>query len=403
MEAISGALGSVDRINRNVEELKRDISEVGSKIEYRPKLPVCGERALRAGSKKRVLLIGYFGDKNYGDELMLKILWSNLKRQKDIDVSIILVDTLDYNLAQWKGARLYAPPVTHQNIANIAKSYDEVILGGGAHIDDNPLEFFSYIPYLALELSLESIKAGKSVKWIGVSSSAKIENKNYAKKLQAVIDGSTHFSLRDTQSKKTLEDAGINTKKIVIANDIAFAAKLNIKTIGVTLINSFADEDYLVNFLNDIKGYIQKSGEAFQIALLPFYNNDHSDHKLYSSLISKVRWGDVPVFIAPEYDNTESMLLALKSCDILVNMRYHASLLGLNSGIPTISVCYDNHPHYYNKVTYLHETFKDRNVIYFSKYNSGDIAKLLANLEVPEYQTSKISEASQQYLDKVLK
>lgn len=86
-------------------------------------------------------------------------------------------------------------------------------------------------------------------------------------------------------------------------------------------------------------------------------------------------------FVAPEYENVDSMLLMIKGCDLFVNMRYHASLISMMYGKKTISIVYDKHPHYYNKMTYLHESLKkERWLIYFKDCKVGSVFQKLNDI-----------------------
>lgn len=78
--------------------------------------------------KKQVLVLGYYGHFNCGDEIMLK---STLKMiDKNAEVSVMFVPTYRYNFEQWKGVHCYYPPVDFFNIENIVNFYDELIIGG---------------------------------------------------------------------------------------------------------------------------------------------------------------------------------------------------------------------------------------------------------------------------------
>ena len=54
-------------------------------------------------------------------------------------------------------------------------------------------------------------------------------------------------------------------------------------------------------------------------------------------------------------------------------MRYHASLISLKLGKPTLSFCVDSHRHYFNKISYLNNLFERHAIVYESKYKDGDI------------------------------
>lgn len=368
-------------IDERLEHIQDSINAVATTVQTARSLPVCGDSfSHHDGSKKQVLLVGYYGAKNYGDELMLSVMYKQLLGRGDTELSIMMIDAVEYNFDQWKDARLYRHPETDSQLENISGFYDEVILGGGAHIDDSAIDSYDFIPYLMIELSLLMIAKGRAVKWLAVSSNKELKQKKYIDKLQRVIGGAEVFSLRDTNSLDTLKRAKIDTGKVVVVDDIAFSVNAEAKILGVTLIDYFNDTDTLVEYCQDIVNFIKDQTVEWKVCLIPFYNENHADTKMHSELISRVDWRGVEVFIGPEYENTESMLLVIKACDAMINMRYHASLLGLMFHIPTASICYDIHPHYYNKITYLHDKYNSPNIVQFSTYKPGDIYSQLAQL-----------------------
>ena len=59
----------------------------------------------------------------------------------------------------------------------------------------------------------------------------------------------------------------------------------------------------------------------------------------------------------------------MASTDITVNMRYHAMVLSQMLGKPSLNICYDTSPHYYNKVSHLMEEFETKqNMIHLNDF-----------------------------------
>ena len=130
----------------------------------------------------------------------------------------------------------------------------------------------------------------------------------------------------------------------------------------------------------EIANFVRDSQENYQICFLPFFNAAHHDIKMFRRVLKKVNLTDISYFVAPEYQSIEVMILMIKSCDLFVNMRYHASLLAMQHNKLNISICYDIHPHYFNKINYIHQKFNNDNIISYGNYRTGDLYSMLKKL-----------------------
>lgn len=382
----------ISRLENCIQAVSTQLTEIAGEImrvlEKQNKLLAPGSLAPRCGSngfsdhdrsRRQILVIGFYGAPNYGDELMLAILLAQLRNRHNIQISVIFQDNPSYNLNQWKGIFAYTPPSSQGELVNMADWFDEIILGGGAHIDDKPVRHLSHIPYLAMVLSELMIERGKDVQWIAVSSNQTLEDRTYIGRLAAIISKAERFSLRDPNSIDSLTGAGVDVSRVLLENDLALHFDPDKKTLGVTLLNYFDNLPVLLQFCREIKQYVDQSPYCWTICLLPFYNDAHMDRELYDALLHEMDWGDTDIFIATEYDNTETMLTFMKSLDMAVNMRYHASLITMKYGIATITICYDVHEHYFNKITYAHKLFNDNHLLYYSRYSEGDLLSMMGD------------------------
>ena len=332
-------------------------------------------------NKRQVLILGYYGDNNYGDELMLKILLDRLQNDST-EISVVFTKNYEYDFSRWKNVFAYFAPKSKADLIKTADFFDEIILGGGAHIEDRNRKSYSFTPTLVVELTKLMLDRNKTVRWLGVSTNRELDRVTYIDKLRHIVPRLTTFTVRDNLSIDTLKNAGISTDNVQLVDDIAFEIGGGYsKIIGITLMNSYNDTDKITTIINDIVRFTQLSNEKWTICLLPFCNTDHRDVCLFNSIIERIDFKNTPYFIAPEFSNIETMLLMIKGCDLFINMKYHASLISLLFDKPTISVVYDSHPHYYNKMTYLHQRFNKTDcLIYFSKYENGSITDKLLKL-----------------------
>lgn len=227
-------------------------------------------------------------------------------------------------------------------------------------------------------LSKKMIGLNKSVRWIGVSTNKSLSRKEYIDDLKFVINNSTEFSVRDKYSLDLL-NCICSSNKIRLIDDLALNLQKK-KTIIVTLIDFFNDEKKLVQFVTEIVLFCKNNGNCYQICFLPFFNGYYNDVNLIKRIMCQIDFGDVDYFVASEYKSVDDVILMVKGCDIMINMRYHASLLGLQYDKQVISICYDKHKHYFNKVNYIHEYFNNKNIISFLEYKNNDLYKMLDNI-----------------------
>ena len=92
----------------------------------------------------------------------------------------------------------------------------------------------------------------------------------------------------------------------------------------------------------------------------------------------------------PYCNNYEKIVKEFKSCNLLIAMRYHASLIALKENVPVIHVIYDIHSHYINKMNYLLDKYDAKvNSILLSKYNGTEFLNVLKNTQkIKEYEIS---------------
>lgn len=327
---------------------------------------------LPATTQKKVLILGWYGAGNYGDELMLHTLISRPEFHNCV-ISILLDPYFHYPLNTYKNLNCYFPPLEYNEIPKLAAYFDEIIVGGGAHIDDSIITDLSFIPFISLELSTKAIQANKIVRWISVSAISELTNIDYIKKLQFIAAHAKEFSLRDRYSISVLSRCSI--KDVSFNHDIAFDYDFSKKTIILTLV-PFAREDILLSIIHEVNQFISESCNSWRVCFLPFFvGNDH-DATFVQNVLAKTAC-NLEYTVLQNFTNIESMFPVMKGADVFINMRYHASLISLKLNKPTITFCVDSHPHYYNKMKFLSTDFPKNIFILESSYKKGDVLSAL--------------------------
>ncbi len=248
----------------------------------------------------------------------------------------------------------FYPPETEKDIINACASFDEIVLGGGAHLDDRPIKRLDFIPYLIIKLSLEAVRQHKCIKWIAVSTNKTLTDPDYLSSLKIISENATDFSVRDNFSLAVLHKSGIRNVSLVrdIAFDIVNSFSVNDKIVLVTLVD-FANvplqvivDDIFTFFANRMK----TTSERWRICFLPFYLEKEHDRCLFKNILAKANSQSVPHFISDEIGNTETMFTIFRSADLSISMRYHAALLSNIFDVPNLILCPDSHRHYFNKM-----------------------------------------------------
>ena len=368
---LSSALADIESLTRRLDELREAVASSKVTLPKRCVVPLgrheeSADHASQA--KRRVLLVGWYGAQNFGDELMLKCMidrYSGASADPKPEVSVLIEKNDGYRFLNIPDdVQCFYPPETESDLTAACSYFDEIVLGGGAHIDDAPIKNFDFIPYLIVRLSLKALELGKTVRWVAASSNRKLTDPDYIRAVQKIAREAATFSVRDAFSFASLEKAGITN--VTIERDIAFdveAAVTSHEKIALVALVSFAEKKFLPQLVNDLFNYFKerttRTGERWRLCFLPFYLENACDRSLYEKLLAQCHDQGVPHFIAEEIENVETMLMLFRTVDLVVSMRYHASLLADVYGVPNLALCPDAHRHYFNKVHALAASYPD--------------------------------------------
>ncbi len=333
--------------------------------------------------KKRILIAGFYGAANLGDEIMLESMLDSLKQNKDIDITVMLSDNYQPDLTRYGAYNFMVYPSQMLDINIMANYFDGMIVAGGALLDDTDYDISAHIFSLdtaIICLSERLIKFGKSCCFYGLSTNQTITNPEYIKKLDAIIQNCTYFSIRDTNSLKIINDICINTEKIKIVNDLIFTNHLLanlqpkkpldtsiIKKVG--LIYIFTDQNYsdLLKFTQKLLDYSEPN---VQFNIIPFYDFRNSDYIFAKKLIDDI--GSNRLSVCNNIPKTYTELITvLSENDAIISMRYHGTLMSNILNRKVLCVNYDTHSHYGHKNAYIYDNYGFRKMmIDFSKIDS---------------------------------
>jgi len=325
------------------------------------------EKITMTSSKKMILIAGYFGFDNPGDEAILSVTLKNFK--KLIPNAQFLV--VSGNPIETKKIH-HVNAINWTNISEItqaARKCDFIILGGGGLFHDyfkfNPddilsknhsgISFYTTFVFLATLFDKPLI-----INAVGVGPLLTNNGKLYTKIsfLQSNI-----ITVRDLESKEQLKKLGINGNDVFVTTDLSFnldkytqknkikkilkkegISKFDKPILGVCLRNWSYNLDSNVweeNLAKSLDKFLDL--HDFKIMFIPFQklkSNLEDDISVAERIVSNMKHKENPVILKGHY--TFDILSGIISiCNFVVGMRLHSIIFSAINLIPFIGIIYD--------------------------------------------------------------
>ena len=352
------------------------------------------KNCLCATRERRILIAGWYGAQNFGDELMLRTLISYFPEEALSRITVLLWDNFSYPRFTLDGRiHVIHYPRSTWELETLADMFDVVGWGGGAILDDlqyaeNPDN--TNAGNLFIRFSELMLDRKKKVYCLALSANRSIQNVYYGGRLARIAASSDVFSVRDPYSIEVICGVGVAQDRVVLCQDIVFANKDLIKVcvergrqergdcfkVGIVLLCA---ERYFTQYkavLESVHEVLQNVFDSFEMVLIPFLNENECDVGFYRNLKSSLSSIEKDILVANYADDlSKSPLL---QCDFCLCYKYHAALIANAAGIPSLNVCRVDHPHYYNKMKYLAELFQYREHLCMSNEFEADPMRFLA-------------------------
>lgn len=301
---------------------------------------------LRKNKTYDVMISGYYGFDNSGDDSILKAIVNNLKELKP-DIKIL---ALSNNPKQTKA--VYGVDSIHRfNFPKIylkLKNTSLLISGGGSLIQDitsdKSLAYYLTIIRLAQKCGTKVMLYSNGI--------GPIQNKHNYAKIKNTLDKVELITLREDSSKKELEKIGVNNSNIIITADPAFTLKptTDETTDNILLKMGLKEDSEFVcisvrpwktignSFEKTIAATADYIKEKYGIdsVFVPMQcPKDVDISKRISSLATKTG------YIAPENLKPPEILGLTARSKIVIGMRLHTLIYAAATCTPIIGLIYD--------------------------------------------------------------
>ncbi|MBB3110520.1 polysaccharide pyruvyl transferase CsaB [Paenibacillus phyllosphaerae] len=321
--------------------------------------------ALRTGNQtkpevRRVVISGYYGFRNSGDEAVLKsILFALAEEGKAQGVTIEpIVLSID---PAWT-TQMYGVKAAHRmrlrEVIGAIRASDGLISGGGSLLQDATGALT--IPYYTGVIKLAQLL--RKPTFIYAQGIGPVNRRWMDPLIRGVMKRSAYVSVRDAESAALLGRLGVSSDRIDIVPDPVMGLPLpqdgaaasgagaaaagaapqdgaQAPVVGVSLRHWRKDEADLARAA-DALGALARS-RAVRLRFLPFHTpSDQETSKWVMERLGELGPGSSAELVDAG-DDPQRMLLEVSKCDMLFGMRLHALIYAANQSVPMLGLSYD--------------------------------------------------------------
>lgn len=297
---------------------------------------------------KNVLISGYYGFNNTGDEAMIETM-STLLAKRDYGL-IVLSSNPDrtkelYNVQAYDRYKL-------SDVIRALKKCDMVVSGGGTLFQDVTSKKSIWY-YLGIVILAQLMRKKVCVAYQGMGP---LETKLYRKMTKKILNRKSVklVALRDEFAINLAKELGINEDKISFSSDMVFmmqppakerclkilndnvhGLKENQKLIGLS-VREWKDKDRTDLFAEIADRLVEKYDA--RIVFFPFHKP--KDAEISKIIMHKMKHEDSAVLMPNRYLPSE-ILGTMGLMDVNIGVRLHSLVFSAVMNVPTIGISYD--------------------------------------------------------------
>nr|WP_312577201.1 polysaccharide pyruvyl transferase CsaB [Sedimentibacter sp.] len=285
---------------------------------------------------KNILLAGYYGFGNLGDEAILEMVLKQLLEITDRDKLTVLSGNKEETSKKYDVCT-----IDRNNVLSIIKrlmTSDALVFGGGSLLQDVTSKRSIY--YYLLLIRLAKIMKNKVImlsQGIGP-----ILNDRSRRITANTLNKVDYITVRDKQSKEFLESIGVQGNLISLSADpvINFRAEDNpVERRGEKKKVCFSLRNWKCS---DVSGKISFVTEKLienniECHFIPFYYNE--DLELVNEIKENI--GEEAIYYRERLSTNEAYDI-IKNMNLLVGVRLHSLIFAASAGVPFVAVSYDH-------------------------------------------------------------
>jgi polysaccharide pyruvyl transferase CsaB len=296
------------------------------------------------GPPVRLLLSGYYGFGNFGDEAILDVFVSQWRRRRPDDTLVVLSERPDETRGIYGVEAV--PRMTWRSVSEAVVASDVVVSGGGGLLQSaTSLRSLLYYASIIREAKRAGRKAAIFAQGIGPLN---YFGREVVKRSCAGID---QASVRDETSLGTLQallpnvDVRLAADPVFLADDTESRAardllvreglRDNVRDVVAVVVRRGQALDQLMERLASMVDRLALQHRA-QVVFVPL--QPPHDAEAAAAVIRRCK--SAPVLLGGGYD-LETMTALLARCSAVISMRLHALILAARLAVPFVGVPYD--------------------------------------------------------------
>lgn len=328
-----------------------------------------------ATSSQTIVVSGYYGFRNIGDEAVLQSILTALREESEaagvaIEPVVLSIDP------EWT-TRTYGVKAVHRmkfsEVRNAIKNSSGLISGGGSLLQD--ATGIKSIPYYLGVIKLAQWM--RKPTFVYAQGIGPVNRGMFRPLIASVFRRCQYVSVRDVESAALLRDIGIPKNMIEVVSDPVMGLSLPEGNPLTRMTDDSADSGALgandegaradaidpsakrelpvvgvsVRFWNPQRTELMKLAEGLNammsrmplhIRLLPFhYPGDDEASRFVMNMLSHVEDHGSKVSIAPQSETPLEMLEEVSRCDLLIGMRLHSLIYAASQNVPMLGISYD--------------------------------------------------------------
>lgn len=279
---------------------------------------------------KKILISGYYGFDNFGDEAILGVLTSKLL---DLDTDITVLSKNPSKTQSLYGVKTVFS-FDLRKVFNEIKKCDVLVSGGGSLLQDvtsiKSLLYYLFVINTALFLNKKVIIFAQGIGPI---------NSKFGRFLtKLALKKCTLVTVRDEKSLFLVRSWGVSARLVCDPLfDLPLVRSPRSNKLGVQLRGFKTLKE---NLLVKLAQQINKDFSDKEIEIYSFQDSlDLQVCKRFEAILKSIN----PVIQTKLIynQNSQEILDKISKLDYMIAMRFHANLIALKCGIKTLAICYD--------------------------------------------------------------
>lgn len=293
----------------------------------------------------KVVLVGYYGFQNLGDDLMMEGAAETLASHPGVSRVVVFKATGATELASHPAVRfadLSGKSGKVRLLFEIARS-DRVLWGGGTCIyepDDGALSGLRFLASLARVC--RRLRRPLSLCGVGIGS---LRTDAAVALARAILSDAGSLSFRDPVSASRAVELGASPARVRLAGDLFFLSvptrsapsrRDRPRTVSFSGVHLYAADAVVVeHYARMLRGWLDDP--ELNLVFLPVHRGEHSDHAFHAEVARRLPPGR---FRFGSFEHARACAEVLSTADVHVGMRLHSIALADSLGIPNIGLEY---------------------------------------------------------------